>query len=116
MNHPGQLQGMQMSGPAYAFNSTDVRILRDPLHLGDAGADHLTVQNHAAAAALALVAANLGSSQIELIAQDIGQAFFRINNQFFVQAVDHQGSFEHDALLFSWFYLSETINLFQKDK
>jgi hypothetical protein len=65
MDHPGLLQRMQVARLADALDGLHLGPVIHALHLGHAGADHLAVHDHAARAALALAAADLGPGQAQ---------------------------------------------------
>ena len=80
MNCPGKLNGMKFVRPADSLDGRDAGIIRNPAHFGDAGANHLAVQDHRTAPALSLAASDLCSGQFELFTQRIGQKRIRVHH------------------------------------
>ena len=89
---PGQLQRMGIVGRADALDSGDLGIVLDVLHLLDAGADQLAVEDDGAGAAQTDVAADLGAGEA-YPAQDFSQRIlFRIAENETFGAVDGQSN------------------------
>ncbi len=99
VDDPGQLQGVEMVGVAEALDGGHRGPLADPGHLGHAGADQLVVQDHVAAPALALGAAELGAGEPQLLPQHVGQALVGRGDDQPLDAVDLDRALDHTVSL-----------------
>ena len=95
VHRPGHLQGMQVVGRADPLDGGDPGAVLHAFHLGDAGADHLAVQDHRAAAALALAAADLGPGQFQLFPQHVRQHGVGLRDDGLRHAVDMEHLLDH---------------------
>jgi hypothetical protein len=105
MRHPGDLQRMQIVGRADGFDGRDLGVRSDFLDRLAARHDRLAVDDDRAGAALSILAADLAAGEQELLAQHVGQASLRVDDERSVDAVD----VESDSLHLDFFsdsYLS----------
>ena len=99
VNHPGDLDRMQVFRRADAFDRGNAGPVFNLIHLGDAGSDDLAVHDHRADAALGHATSDLGARQAELPAKHVRQRSFGACDNRPEYPVDIKGLFLHTFLL-----------------
>src|SRR5258707_13744905 len=88
------LQAAEITGLAETFHRAN-RPSRDLGHRHHASAHLAIVKQHRAGTAIAGIAADLGSGQTEILAQNIRQSSQRINGKFYRSMVDGESEFDN---------------------
>ena len=81
---------MEFVRTADSLDGRDAGLIRNPAHFGDAGANHLAVQDYRTAPALPLTASDLGPRQFKLFPKRIGQKRIRIHHHHLHFPIDIQ--------------------------
>ncbi|OPY12523.1 MAG: hypothetical protein A4E69_02151 [Syntrophus sp. PtaB.Bin138] len=96
------LNGVEVDGCSDAFGGDDCRPVVNAFHPGHAGAHQLAVNDDITGAAGACSTSDLYASQVELIAQNVGQERFLVDDQMSFDTVYNNHLFNHTSSSFGF--------------
>jgi len=91
------LNRVQIAGLANAFDGDDLRTVGYALERRDAGQRNLAVHHHRARTAVPVIARDFGAGQVHLLADDVRQHHFGIDDNCSINTIDIQKSLLHDT-------------------